>query len=252
MDEDETSYRWETEYERTWETIQEDDSGTLKAVVEDGGERTRRRRTDAQQRIRMGMMRHLFLVVDLSSAMEQKDLRPSRLGCTLKVVENFILEFFDQNPISQLGVIVTRNSRAEKITDLGGNPGHHISKLKETVGCRGEPSLQNAMDMALQSLKHVPSHASREILIVMASLTTCDPGDILVTCDSLVAHRIQCNIVGLAAEVHLCRQICQKTKGRYGVILDESHYKELMMQHLTPPPALANTEASLIRMGKNS
>jgi transcription initiation factor TFIIH subunit 2 len=85
MDEDETSYRWETEYERTWETIQEDDSGTLKAVVEDGGERTRRRRTDAQQRIRMGMMRHLFLVVDLSSAMEQKDLRPSRLGCTLKV-----------------------------------------------------------------------------------------------------------------------------------------------------------------------
>jgi transcription initiation factor TFIIH subunit 2 len=57
MDEDETSYRWETEYERTWETIQEDDSGTLKAVVEDGGERTRRRRTDAQQRIRMGMVR---------------------------------------------------------------------------------------------------------------------------------------------------------------------------------------------------
>ena len=57
MDEDETSYRWETEYERTWETIQEDDSGTLRAVVEDGGERAKRRRTDAQQRIRMGMVR---------------------------------------------------------------------------------------------------------------------------------------------------------------------------------------------------
>ncbi|XP_062517364.1 general transcription factor IIH subunit 2-like [Corticium candelabrum] len=249
MDEDETSYRWETEYERSWENIQEDDSGTLKAIVADEGEKMRRRPPGGKKRIRLGMMRHLFLIVDLSNAMDQKDLRPSRLSCTLKVAENFILEFFDQNPISQLGVIVTRSSKAEKVTDLGGNPYHHVNKLKEVASCRGEPSLQNAMEMALQSLKHVPSHVCREIIIVMASLTTCDPGDILDTCESLVAHRIQCNIVGLAAEVHLCKRICERTKGQYGVILDERHFKELLMQHVTPPPALESAEASLIRMG---
>lgn len=49
------------------------------------------------------------------------------------------------------------------------------------VACSGEPSLQNALELALRSLRMLPSHASREILILMGSLTTCDPGDISVT-----------------------------------------------------------------------
>jgi transcription initiation factor TFIIH subunit 2 len=36
------------------------------------------------------------------------------------VLEKFIVEFFDQNPISQMGVIVTRNGRAEKVAELSG------------------------------------------------------------------------------------------------------------------------------------
>lgn len=42
----------------------------------------------------------------------------------------------------------------------------------------GEPSLQNSLELALSSLKNFPSHASREVLLIMSSLTTCDPGDI--------------------------------------------------------------------------
>lgn len=49
------------------------------------------------------------------------------------------------------------------------------------MGCSGEPSIQNALELALRSLRMLPSHASREILILMGSLTTCDPGDISVT-----------------------------------------------------------------------
>jgi len=37
-----------------------------------------------------------------------------------QLLEYFIEEYFDQNPISQLGIIVTKNKRAEKITELGG------------------------------------------------------------------------------------------------------------------------------------
>ena len=47
-------------------------------------------------------------------------MKPSRHAVTLNVVESFIREYFDQNPISQLGIIVTKNSRAEKITELSG------------------------------------------------------------------------------------------------------------------------------------
>jgi transcription initiation factor TFIIH subunit 2 len=49
------------------------------------------------------------------------------------------------------------------------------------MACGGEPSVQNALDMAMRSLKMLPTHASREILVILGSLTTCDPGDINVT-----------------------------------------------------------------------
>lgn len=55
-----------------------------------------------------------------------------------------------------------------------------IKKLQD-VPCRGEPSLQNALEVALSSLRHLPPHTSREILIIYAALTTCDPGEIIAT-----------------------------------------------------------------------
>lgn len=45
----------------------------------------------------------------------------------------------------------------------------------------GEPSLQNSLELAIKSLKLLPSHASKEIIIIIGSLTTCDPGDITET-----------------------------------------------------------------------
>lgn len=45
----------------------------------------------------------------------------------------------------------------------------------------GEPSLQNTLELAERILKPLPGHASREILVLFGSLTTCDPGDINTT-----------------------------------------------------------------------
>lgn len=75
------------------------------------------------------------------------------------------------------------NKRAERITELAGNCRKHvkaITALNRTT-LVGEPSLQNGLELALKSLKLLPSHASREILVLMGSLTTCDPSDINVT-----------------------------------------------------------------------
>ena len=52
--------------------------------------------------------------------MEDQDLKPNRLACTLKLLEYFVEEYFDQNPISQIGIIVTKSKRAEKLTKLSG------------------------------------------------------------------------------------------------------------------------------------
>jgi transcription initiation factor TFIIH subunit 2 len=116
-------YTWEGQFERTWDALQEDEAGSLEAAVNEFVERSKRRRlfrdTDTIQR---GIIRHIFIVLDLSLAMADRDLRPSRLELTLNYAVDFVNEFFDQNPISQMGIIGMRNGIAERISGLSGEP----------------------------------------------------------------------------------------------------------------------------------
>jgi transcription initiation factor TFIIH subunit 2 len=94
----------------------------------------------------------------------------------------------------------------------------------------GEPSLQNSIELARSSMKyspvsisiqtdshpthsHLPTHSSREILIIFGSLTTCDPHNIHDTLDACVANKIRISVVALAAEMKICRELCDKTGG---------------------------------------
>uniref|UniRef100_A0A8B9RH00 General transcription factor IIH subunit n=1 Tax=Astyanax mexicanus TaxID=7994 RepID=A0A8B9RH00_ASTMX len=253
MDEEpERAKRWEGGYERTWEVLKEDESGSLKATVEDILFQAKRKRVfESHGQVRLGMMRHLYVVIDSSRTMEDQDLKPNRLTSTLKLMEFFVEEYFDQNPISQIGIITTKNKRAEKLTDLAGNPKKHVAALKKAVGstCLGEPSLYNALNIAMQTLKHMPGHTSREILIIFSSLTTCDPANIYELIKTLKELKIRVSVIGLSAEVRVCTILTRETGGSYNVILDESHFKELLMLHVKPPPASSSSECSLIRMG---
>ncbi|XP_054713295.1 general transcription factor IIH subunit 2-like [Uloborus diversus] len=244
-------YRWETEYEKTWEAIREDEHGLLTSSLEEIVHKSRRKRLLEKKNLKLGMMRHLYVIIDMSEAMSEPDLKPTRYLCTLKLLENFISEYFDQNPISQIGIIITKNKRAEKITELAGNPKQHISTLQSYAknSCSGEPSLQNALELASQTLRFMPTHTSREILVIFGSLTTCDPGDIYETIDTLVSQNIRCSVIGLAAELVVCRKITKTTHGTYNVVIDDTHFKELLNEQVSPPPATSSTESSLIRMG---
>lgn len=251
-EEDAKEYRWETGYEKTWESIKEDDEGFLQASVADIVQRAKRKRQSLKHGSqKLGMMRHLFILLDCSESMSSQDLKPTRLICTLKLLEMFLEEFFDQNPISQVGIILMQNKRAEKISELAGNCRKHIKIINSLnrTSLQGEPSLQNGLDLAMSSLKLLPAHASREILAIMGSLTTCDPGDITKTIDSLKQEGVRCSVIGLAAEVYVCRQLADQTNGNYNVILDDNHFKDLLMQQVDPPPAAMCLEANLIKMG---
>uniref|UniRef100_A0A8C2Q613 General transcription factor IIH subunit n=1 Tax=Cyprinus carpio TaxID=7962 RepID=A0A8C2Q613_CYPCA len=253
MDEEpERAKRWEGGYERTWEVLKEDESGSLKATVDDILFQAKRKRVfEGHGQVRLGMMRHLFVIIDSSRSMEDQDLKPNRLTSTLKLMEFFVEEYFDQNPISQIGIITTKNKRAEKLTDLAGNPKKHIAALKKAVDatCVGEPSLYNSLNVAMQTLKHMPAHTSKEILVIFSSLTTCDPANIYELIKTLNALKIRVSVIGLSAEVRVCTILTRETGGSYNVILDESHFKELLMLHVKPPPASSSSECSLIRMG---
>lgn len=68
------------------EAIQEDDSGRLEPSVTDMIRRAKRRKLlDREASVRLGIMRHVFIILDLSQAMAEQDLKPTRQICTLKV-----------------------------------------------------------------------------------------------------------------------------------------------------------------------
>lgn len=119
-------YAWERAYERTWEAVQEDESGRIRAGDTSELKAKRQRLAEIVPRVRRGMIRYLFLVLDLSRSTRQTDFTPTRRRAMLLRAQEFVKRYFDQNPLSQLGVIVTRNQTAEKLTDLTANPTRHL------------------------------------------------------------------------------------------------------------------------------
>lgn len=203
--------------------------------------------------LQRGIIRHLVLIIDLSFAMLEKDLRPTRYLLTLRYATLFITEFFEQNPISQLGIIGMRDGLAVRISDLSGNPVEHMSALQNlrTSEAQGSPSLQNALEMSRAALFHAPSHGTREILVIYGALLSSDPDDIHKTLTNLIKDRIRVSIIGLAAQVAICQEICAKTLGSYNVALDERHFFEKFMDITTPPVtrSSAQSKSSLLMMG---
>ena len=61
---------------------------------------------------------------------------------------------------------------------------------------------------------------------------------------------LRVSVVGVAAEVHVCRRMADDTGGTYAVALGGSHLEELMLTHAPPPPAsAASAGAQLVREG---
>lgn len=241
-----TGYAWEATYKRSWDVVREDEGGSLAGAVRGMLEANKRRRTlhDAAP-VQRGIIRHVVLIIDLSESMLEKDLRPSRFLLTLQYAREFVSEFFDQNPIGQLSILATREGVAERITSMGGNTAEHVESLQSRkLTPKGEPSLQNALEMARSNLAHLPSANSREVLVIFGSLTTCDPGNIHETVTALANDNVRVSMICLAAEVKVCKEICKRTHGKFGVSLDEGHFRDLLFTHINPPEVEADEHRS--------
>lgn len=144
---------WEVS-KRAWETNlpEEDQDGNLNLTALEAEKRKRLLRDTTP--LQRGIIRHVVLVLDMSFAMTEKDLLPTRYRLMLNYAAAFVREFFEQNPISQLGVIGMRDGVAVRISDMGGNPSEHLEKLKEleSQDPQGNPSLQNALEMCRGAL----------------------------------------------------------------------------------------------------
>jgi len=58
---------------------------------------------------------------------------------------------------------------------------------------------------------HVPTHSTREVVVVFGALISSDAGDIHRTIKSLKEDKVRVRVVGLAAQVAVCRELCRET-----------------------------------------
>ena len=148
-----TAQAWEKS-KRSWETNlpEEDQDGMLNLTLLEAEKRRRLLRDTTP--LQRGIIRHLILVLDMSFAMAEKDFLPTRYRLTINYAVAFVKEYFEQNPISQLGIVGMRDGVAVRVSDLSGNPSEHIERLRSLEGQdpQGNPSLQNALEMCRGAL----------------------------------------------------------------------------------------------------
>ncbi|KAL3797486.1 hypothetical protein ACHAW5_010095 [Stephanodiscus triporus] len=259
------AHNWEdVDGSSMWHDVQEDEEGNiltnysqLSLAAQIRQRRYRLASTDlarSSKRLVRHMLRNVFLVLDCSRWSREKDpaLPPARmrLETTLTLASEFVNEFYDQNPLGHLGVVICRDGEAEMLTSLGGSPKKHKLALDAAMvtemgrkGSRdigGEFSLQNGIEVAGRSLGYAPRYGSREIIVIMSALATSDPGDILgETLPRLLHAGIRMSTVALQSEVHICKKLADATGGVAGVCLNTGHLRDLVMSHAIPPPVNA-------------
>ena len=251
---------WETEYSRTVEkTIQPaEDSNLGQSVQEREEERKRKRLRKDTKPFQRGIIRHVVLVLDLSEAMLEKDMRPNRFITMVNYTQDYIREFFEQNPISQMSVLGMHDGVCIRISELSGNPAEHVAAVQglrskdDGKEPKGSPSLQNALELARATLYHTPSHGTREVIVVFGSLLSLDPGDIHQSVKACVRDRVRVSIIGMGARLKICTEIVKRTnagdESEYTIATDQEMLKELLLATTTPPvirqPLPATTAAS--------
>lgn len=100
-------------------------------------------------------------------------MRPTRFDLTLEYAREFVTEWFDQNPLGQIGIVGMRGGIGERICEMSGaspfslpsglSPHHyfignpqdvlHAISERHKLEPVGEPSLQNAIEMARSSMR---------------------------------------------------------------------------------------------------
>ena len=179
-----------------------------------------------------------------------------RMETILNLASEFVNEYYDQNPLGHLGVVLCKDGEAEMLTSLGGSPRKHklalgaalVTEMKRKGGGGGSPiggefSLQNGIEVAGRSLGYAPRYGSREIIVITSALATCDPGDILgETLPRLLHAGIRISTVALQAELYICKKLADATGGLAGVCMDMRHLRDLVMGHAIPPPVNADAD----------
>jgi transcription initiation factor TFIIH subunit 2 len=247
-------HRWLEWYQKSWLDIQESIDGRLVGPQQHsttGASRRYALETGGGVAVKKGLIRFLFVIVDLSSAMRQTDFKPTRSDFVVNEVSDFIKSYFAQNPLSYISLIAMRDGTAHFITRMNGQPNFQIKTLKEYVQSnlpQGTCSLTKAVDLVLRG-GETPLYASKEVLVLWGSLSTVDPAQTPIhpylTDKIQAAGGLDVTVLSLSPEVYAVKKIASRD---FFVALHATDFKEKLSGMLHPKQN-AQAKPLYIKMG---
>ncbi|CAK9002831.1 unnamed protein product [Durusdinium trenchii] len=196
---------------------------------------------------RRGVIRFLYLVVDLAEAA----LRERRWELLVQQSSQFAERFVTENPLSELGLLALRDASCEALAPLG--TAFTAAKLNAIAKeAKGRCCAVAALQRALQGLQDVPSYGVREVLILLASVATCNLQELAMEdlLPTLRLKNIRVSVVSLSPEIFVLKNLCVETGGRFDVALNKAHFEELLLRHLVAPKIDGKDVApQMVRMG---
>ncbi|CAG9466272.1 unnamed protein product [Pedinophyceae sp. YPF-701] len=248
---------WERRYDQhhAYEELAEDAHGNLVLTSATAERQAKRQRLAHQQRlsrVRRGMIRYVVVVFDLSEAATQTDMRQPRAQIFKEALTRFARQFFELNPLSQLGLMIARDRETKRVLELSSSPSALEAALQKALSDRpgGRLSAQTALDATVAALSSMPVYGLRECLLLLSSLGTQDAGDIFETLEVVKREKIRVSVVGVGGEVRVLRKIADATSGTYTVHASEAQLTDAVLSHCQPPAATQRqAPASLVQMG---
>lgn len=251
---------------RAWDSLaigEDNKLVSLQMETEQWQSETHKKKVELRE-CKRGLLRSLVIVVDVSAnCLEVRSFNMNRMKLFQDQLRNFVSNYFDQNPISQISIIVTAKSTCQVLIPLSGNVNDVLEAVDSlsNLNNKGEPSIQNSLAVATAILGVIgketqkdikgsaPSFSTKEVLMIYGSLTTCDAKPIDVTIKKLVESKITVSVIGLGAQVYVLNRIATETKGNYYIPVSLEHFTDVLNSFVIPPETLQNQRNYMIPFG---
>lgn len=202
--------------------------------------------------MRRGLVRFIVLLIDSSEAMLELDLKPDRIRCTSIAIQSFTKQFFDQNPISHMAIIMLRNGISTLVLPFSSSVDEInavIASELEVDRCTGVASFQLGLERAQECLMSVPSFCTRELFCIWGSMRTIDSGDVFKALKQTRSVDARISVISYAPEINVLKTAANSTGGSFQVATGEAHVAECLRSLIIPPVWAVGKKNRLVPMG---
>lgn len=182
-------------------------------------------------------LRQTILLVDFSENMKDTDFAPSRITCTLNYVLKMIDKFVENNPLSEMSILLLRDLKSiclknfkenffkaktvikKMVKENTDNEDFNLhATLKMTTIKENEPkgqiSILNGLTMAKDLFSNSPLYYHKEVYLITSSVNSIDSDDFFNIIDWYKSQKIRISIISLSCNNFLYKKIIESCNGK--------------------------------------